>query len=207
MKAVASNEPNGGVDDLKLVALSYRGYWKSSGRPSQAGIELDAQATLKWALERYAEKHTRFVLWGQSIGAGVASVTTAALLRKDKDSFSRISGILLETPFVDLKAMLIALYPQKFLPYRYLTPFLMSTWNSKVALETIGASNAVLRVMLLQAGDDEIVPEGQAEILKDICSSNGVDVKHHIIPNTLHTEVMMKPQGRRQIVDFLKSFK
>ncbi|OAL31001.1 hypothetical protein AYO22_01296 [Fonsecaea multimorphosa] len=56
-----------------IVALSYRGFWKSKGSPSQTGIELDAEAALEWVLGRYDSDRTRFVVWGQSIGAGVAT--------------------------------------------------------------------------------------------------------------------------------------
>jgi uncharacterized protein len=31
-----------------IIALSYRGFWTSRGRATQQGIELDAQAALKW---------------------------------------------------------------------------------------------------------------------------------------------------------------
>ena len=119
------------------VALSYRGYWESKGSASQVGIELDAEAALNWILDRYNQK-TKIIIWGQSIGAGVATVSLANLLRNGHENLHRFSGLLLETPFVDLKAMLVALYPQKYLPYRYLAPFLWSTWDSKTALHQIG---------------------------------------------------------------------
>ena len=191
--------------DISIVALSYRGFWKSKGRPSQAGIELDAEAVLKWTLQKYDE-NTTILLWGQSIGAGVACVSAAALLNRDPESFKRIRGLLLETPFVDLKAMLVALYPQRFLPYRYLAPFLMSTWDSKTALEELGAGSKDLRVTMLQAGDDEIVPDGQAAVLEAVCREHGIEVKRHLIPGALHTDVMMKGQGKGCVVRFLKSF-
>lgn len=128
----------------------------------------------------------RLVLWGQSLGAGVALVAAAADLEKpDRDSVGRnraggeeeeeggwkeefvgdegeeeehreknknirkertpISGILLETPFVSVRAMLTALYPQKWLPYRYLWPFLTNHWNSEEALKKIGAVASLRR--------------------------------------------------------------
>ena len=191
--------------DMSIIALSYRGFWTSRGSPSQAGIELDAEAALDWALKEY-DSQTDIVIWGQSIGAGVACVSAATLLRRDPEKFKRITGLLLETPFVDLRAMLIALYPQKFLPYRYLTPFLKSTWDSKTALEQIGDSSPDLRVTMLQAGDDEIVPDGQAAILEGVCRQRGIKIERFVIPGALHTDVMMKGQGKSHIVRFLKSF-
>src|SRR4051794_33675624 len=31
-----------------MVCCSYRGFWTSNGRPSEKGIALDAEATLRW---------------------------------------------------------------------------------------------------------------------------------------------------------------
>lgn len=189
-----------------IVALSYRGYWKSKGTASQAGIEKDVEAALGWVLTRYDPDRTKVVVWGQSIGAGAATVGLANLSRNGAEALRRVSGLLLETPFVDLKAMLIALYPQKFLPYRYLAPFLRSTWDSKTALGTVGKLKSDLRVLILEAGDDEIVPRGQGAILEDVCKEEGMAVDRKVVPGALHTDVMTKGQGRNHIVTFLHSF-
>lgn len=188
-----------------IVGLSYRGFWRSKGKPSQPGIELDVEAALHWLLNHYGAE-TKFIIWGQSIGSGAASVGLANLVKHHPESAKRISGLLLETPFVDLRTMLVALYPQKFLPYRYLAPFLLSTWDSKRAIEEIGNTRSGLRAMILEAGDDEIVPSGQGAILEALCRSQGMEVERANVPGALHTEVMVKPRGRSHIVRFLKSF-
>lgn len=187
------------------MGLSYRGYWKSKGSASQPGIELDAEAALRWVKERYRGEKIKIVVWGQSIGAGVATVSLANQLVHGKDSLKRLSGLVLETPFVDLKKMLIALYPQRFLPYRYLTPFLQSTWDSLTALHRIGKGKPDLKVLILEAGKDEIVPPGQAEELERVCIDHQLDVNRRIIPGALHTEVLAKGEGRSHIIKFLRS--
>lgn len=184
-----------------IIALSYRGYWTSQGRPSQKGITLDAEAALQWVKARHEQ--AKIVVWGQSIGAGVATVSLASSLRDG--SFRQLSGLILETPFVDLKAVLVALYPQKFLPYRYLGPFLRSTWDSGSSLLQIGASKPDLNVLILEAGDDEIVPAGQAEILEEICARGKLSVQRKTIAGSLHTEAVTKSQGRKYVVGFLQS--
>lgn len=205
LKAVNAALPTHPDDAVRMIALSYRGFWTSGGRPSQTGIEMDAAAALQWVLQRYGCK-TKIMLWGQSIGSGVAVLAAADLLRKDSAQFDRICGLLLETPFVDLRAILVALYPQKWLPYRYLAPFLRSTWESHRALEAIGSTKSTLQVLLLQAGDDEIVPDGQARALEETCASNGICVERQVIPGALHQDIMMKSTGRRHLVRFIASF-
>ncbi|KPI44558.1 Protein bem46 [Cyphellophora attinorum] len=190
---------------LTLVALSYRGFWTSSGRATQPGLELDAEAALEWVLQRYGEDH-KIIIWGQSIGTGVANLAAARLCRNDPKQFKRISGLLLETPFVNMRALLLGMYPQKWLPYRYLSPFLRSTWESGKALEEIGNRRSGIRMMLLQAGNDEIVPEGQARILEKLCVAKGISVQRQVVSGALHQDIMTKSPGRVKIVDFICSF-
>src|SRR5438876_2969222 len=58
------------ADGTGLVALSYRGYGGSTGLPSEAGLIADAAAAYGFARSRYAAE--RIVLWGESLGSGVA---------------------------------------------------------------------------------------------------------------------------------------
>jgi pimeloyl-ACP methyl ester carboxylesterase len=57
-------------DGSGLVALSYRGYGGSSGRPTEKGLIEDARATYAFAVTRYFAE--RLVLWGESLGSALA---------------------------------------------------------------------------------------------------------------------------------------
>ncbi|KAL1970595.1 hypothetical protein VTN77DRAFT_4239 [Rasamsonia byssochlamydoides] len=196
---------------FSFVAVSYRGYWTSSGRASAKGIERDASAALGWILQRYANvRHLKIVLWGQSIGAGVATNAAAGYLESlSADSSSQrpmIDGMVLETPFTSVRDILLAFYPQKWLPYRYLTPFLRSHWDSEEALRRIAqaAAGDKPRILILEAGKDDVVPHGQAERIEQLCKSLGLgDVQRKTISGALHTELMAKADGRRETARFL----
>ena len=75
-------------DGTGLVALSYRGYGGSSGSPSEEGILNDARAVHAFASERYPA--ARLVVWGESLGTGVAVALAA-----EKD----FAKVVLEAPF------------------------------------------------------------------------------------------------------------
>lgn len=51
------------ADGTGLVALSYRGYGGSTGKPSEAGLIRDAAAAYDFAAARYPAE--RIVLWGE----------------------------------------------------------------------------------------------------------------------------------------------
>ncbi|KAL8671093.1 MAG: hypothetical protein Q9168_004394 [Polycauliona sp. 1 TL-2023] len=202
-----------------LVAVSYRGYWTSRGRPSERGIQLDAAAAIEYAVSKFhgpGKEPIRLVLWGQSIGAGVATSAAAALSsivegkggdRHSNPAFTEsVSGLLLETPFVSVRDMLRAIYPQKWLPYRYLGPFLWNHWDSRAALQTMASpTKQHPRILILQAANDELVPSDQSVELEEMAQSLGLDVQRIVVSNALHNEVAVKGQGRRAIVDFLSS--
>jgi fermentation-respiration switch protein FrsA (DUF1100 family) len=193
---------------LSLVAVSYRGYWKSTGRPSGKGIERDASAALQWVIQQYSNVgRLRIVIWGQSIGAGVATNATAGYLENygQKISMPPIEGLILETPFTSVRDLLVAFYPQKWLPYRYLAPFLQSHWDSEQALGRIARTDGERKpqILILEASKDEVVPTGQAQRLEDLSKSLGLGVERKTIAGALHTEVLVRADGRRVIARFL----
>jgi fermentation-respiration switch protein FrsA (DUF1100 family) len=94
-------------DGTGLVALSYRGYAGSSGRPTERGLLLDAEAAYAFASARYDAK--RIVVWGFSLGSGVATALAAD---------HPIGKLVLEAPFTSLTDVAAAAFP--FLPVRWL---------------------------------------------------------------------------------------
>lgn len=216
-----SNNTNHARVKYTLVALSYRGYWTSHGRPSQKGIELDALAALDWIRDTYSDSPT-IVLWGQSIGAGVATSLAAhhAELPDRQPGKVPIGGLILETPFLSIPSMLVTLYPQRWLPYRYLTPFLRNWWDSEAALRRVGvalAQNTTTKdadrakesrkrmpVLIVSAANDELVPVQQADRLQEVCVEAGLDVQRQRVAGALHTDATVRGEGRSAVVRFLR---
>lgn len=184
-----------------IVALSYRGYWTSSGRATEPGIKLDAQAALQWVKSNHP--NASVVLWGQSLGAGVACA--AAQEHLSKANGQRLQGLILETPFTSVSSMLLALYPEKWLPYRYLSRFLRSHWDSKVALQEIAKSAASKQpqVLLIAATRDEIVPSEEAEKLEKVCNEASLDFRRVNVIGALHNEATTRREGQEAIAKFV----
>lgn len=184
-----------------MVALSYRGYWTSSGRATEPGIRLDAQATLQWVKDSHP--HASIVLWGQSLGAGVACA--AAEHHISKSGSQPLQGLILETPFTSVRSMLLALYPEKWLPYRYLSRFLRSHWDSEVALQRIASAEARTRpqLLLIAATRDEIVPSEEAEKLQKVCEGASLDFRRVNVIGALHNDATTRREGQEAIANFV----
>lgn len=184
-----------------MVALSYRGYWKSSGRATEPGIKLDAQATLHWVKDNHP--NASVILWGQSLGAGVACA--AAEHHLSKSGSQPLQGLILETPFTSVSSMLLALYPEKWLPYRYLSGFLRSHWDSTVALQRIASVEKRRRpqVLLIAATRDEIVPAEEAEKLQAVCEEASLGFRRVNVIGALHNEATTRREGQEAIAKFV----
>jgi len=100
-------------DGTGLVALSYRGYAGSSGRPSESGLLLDADAAYAFAPARYSAD--RMVVWGFSLGSGVAVALAAE---------RPVWKLILEAPYTsvaDLAPLRFPIVPARWLiwdPFR-----------------------------------------------------------------------------------------
>jgi len=198
-----------------MVCCSYRGYWTSKGSPTENGIALDAEAALGWIEEEEGRhidnplsKNINLVVWGQSIGAGVATNLAAKQCLFSKNV--ALKTLILETPFLGVRAMLETLYPQKWLPYRYLWPFLRNHLDSWKALGIMKAQSSELKikppkVVILAAGRDELVPSSQSDMLETRCVDLGLSTKKHVIASAYHTEVLVRPGGRFAAVEAIQA--
>lgn len=217
--------------DYIVVALSYRGYWTSSGTATQSGIEKDALAFLNWVSATYSSPDTdcQVFLWGHSLGAAVASSALSKYLTRMADPqptggvpLLPISGLIMEAPISNIKDMLIALYPQKWLPYRYLWPFSWNTWCSSKSLEQLaryrdrdsdqrmktdapcqGRVRPVPPILLLAAENDEVIPPHVAGQLERIGQELGLEITRKDVMGAMHTECTMKNGGREALVKFI----
>ena len=192
---------------LTFVCLSYRGFWTSRGRPSEQGIRLDAEAGVRWIARDHEQKFGNgaeapapiLLVWGQSIGCGVAT-NLAATGRLPANL--PIKGLILETPFLSVKAMLEALYPQKWLPYKRLSPFLrnhLDSWSNLDLIAQSAKENGLQppSIHILEAERDELVPKEHGELLCQKCVDLGIPVEKEAIPFAFHNEALARGDGKR----------
>ncbi|KXN90575.1 Protein bem46 [Leucoagaricus sp. SymC.cos] len=153
---------------IGVLAVAPRSYWKSTPRrPTQSGIIQDYITTLRYALQEFPA--AQIVVYGHSLG-GAAAICTLAELQQTQarrpyiPGLDRIRGLVLENPFASIPSMVRALYPQKWLPYRYLAPLAFDKWDALTALQShIGQNTTLGRVsrdmLVLLSEHDEIVPQ------------------------------------------------
>jgi fermentation-respiration switch protein FrsA (DUF1100 family) len=201
-------QASGEALQLTMVCVSYRGYWKSHDRPSEKGINQDTEAALRWVTTLHAEKSgnsTRcepvILLWGQSIGCGLATKLAA-------NTNTAVQALILETPFTSARAMLQALYPQKWLPYQYLWPFLrnhLDSWSNIGVLASKQPIGQLPHVYMIEAGRDELVPASHGESLRKRCLEVGLPLKRYKIRGALHNDASIRAEGKAAIAQSIIS--
>jgi fermentation-respiration switch protein FrsA (DUF1100 family) len=123
-----------------VLAVAYRGYPGSEGRPSERGLGLDAEAAWVWATGPGGYRPDRVVVHGRSLGGGVA----AMLVSGDANP----AGLVLESTFgsvVELARRVAPLYPVSWL--------LRSPFDTRARAPMLGVP-----VLLMHSRDDQVIP-------------------------------------------------
>ncbi|MBM3359236.1 MAG: alpha/beta hydrolase [Betaproteobacteria bacterium] len=121
------------------LIIDYRGYGTSTGSPSEAGTYRDAEAAWRWLTDTRKVAPRDIVLFGESLGGGVASWLAARVSPR---------ALVLASSFTSVPDLGAQVYP--FLPVR---------WMSRFSYDSIAALRAVKApVLVAHSRDDDIVP-------------------------------------------------
>jgi uncharacterized protein len=137
------------ADGIGLVALEYRGYGGLAGTPSEDGLIADAQAAYRFAATRYPAQ--QLVLWGESLGSGVAIAIAAEL---------PVGRVILEAPFTSAVAVGAQYY--WYLPVSLL---MKDQFRSDARIRKVTAP-----VMIMHGVHDRVVPYAMGEQLFDLAN-------------------------------------
>jgi hypothetical protein len=131
---------------LGVLLVEYRGYGISSGRsPSEDGLYRDAEAALD-ALASEGVPPAKIVLWGTSLGSGVAAEMAAR---------GRGAALILVTPFTSIRAVATRI-----------APLLPASLYMGDRYDTLSKTPAIRVPTLIIHGDrDELVPYSMGQAL------------------------------------------
>jgi len=124
---------------LSVFIFDYRGYGRSSGKPSEEGLYQDALAAYGYLAGTRGVRPERLILFGRSLGAAVAG--TVAVQRP-------AAGLILESPFPSIAAMARAHYAG--LPMHWL---LSGRFPLNERLQRVS-----MPVLVIHGDRDDIVP-------------------------------------------------
>jgi fermentation-respiration switch protein FrsA (DUF1100 family) len=151
-----------------LLALSYRGYGGSTGKPSEKGLISDGQAAYDFAVARYPPG--RIVLWGESLGTAVAIALAAT---------HDVGGLILDAPFTSAADVGAAAYP--FVPVRWL---IKDAFRSDLRIPKVTAPILVLhgvrdRVVSIRFGERLFALANEPKRFVRFADGTHVDLDDH----------------------------
>lgn len=130
------------------LIIDYRGYGRSTGKPSEAGTYLDAIAAWTWLTGTRGVKAGDVVLFGESLGGAVASWLAARHAPR---------ALVLASTFTSVTEMGAEVYP--FLPVRLISRF---GYDNRANLRSIRVP-----VLIMHSRDDDLIPFGHGQRLFD----------------------------------------
>jgi len=128
---------------LDIFIFDYRGYGRSSGRPSERGLYKDAQAVYDYLIAEKKVSPDRIVLYGESLG-GVVAVDLAAI----KTAKALITESMLSST-KDVARVVYPIFPN----------FLISSKFDSVSK----IKNVNIPKLIIHSKNDEIIPFSQSQ--------------------------------------------
>jgi len=128
-----------------VIGVSYRGYGKSNGDPTEEGVYQDGQAIFQYAVEQMGFSKEKIIIFGRSIGTAVA-INTA--------QNEKIRGVILVTPMTDGKDQAKA---------GGLGPISSLAGNSFDNISKVG--NIESPLLVIHGTNDQIVPYSMGEAI------------------------------------------
>lgn len=161
-----------------VLLPEYRGYGGNKGVPTEQGLYKDGRAALQFLINQRI-KLSQLVLFGESLGTGVASQLATE---------QTICALVLQSPFTSLAA--VARYHYPWIP--------LKPWDKYDSLSRIQSINTAL--LVLHGTDDKTVPYNEGVILfkaanspKKMLTFSGYD----------HNNLIQAPDFYSQIIQFI----
>jgi len=147
------------------VVFDYRGYGKSKGTPSEAGLVADGHAMVKYLTEERGVNEQRLVYFGESLGGGVAAAVSETEPPR---------ALILKSTFTSVPDMAAELYP--FLPARMLSKTEFSTKDR--------VPKFLFPKLVIHSRVDTIIPFAHGQRLYQLCGEPKAFLELHRDHNT-----------------------
>ena len=133
---------------IPVMLAEYRGYMGIAGRPTYAGVGMDAEAAYTYAHEKLGIPDTSIALFGHSLGSAVAAELAAKHPAR---------ALILESPFTSARDMAAAMVGSWFTS---------SMWSlvSRLHFNTVSIVESLnVPVSVAHGGRDRVVPSRMGE--------------------------------------------
>jgi uncharacterized protein len=177
-----------------VLALDYRGYGGSEGRPTLAGLQMDIDAAMQALIERKDVDPNRVVVFGQSLGGALAIYYVAHSQYR-----SHIRAVIADSAFADYRLVAqekLADVPLTW-PFQWLPKF---TVDNDYSPRASVAALAPIPLLLIHGERDSIVPPHHSQMLYDLAHEPKALWN---IPDVGHIGALRQAAVRKRLAEYL----
>jgi uncharacterized protein len=178
-------------DGYQVYMVDFRGYGKSSGKPTHLGIASDAQIILNSALVMKEIAGTKIIVYGSSMGTQIAAKIAA-------ENQDKLSGLILDGTISSFTDIAAASAPEA--QREMIKLYLPSPYSAKESIKAL----KTLPVLFIHSKEDKDVPFSQGETVfqnaitrKDMWIYVG---DHLMAPKLYPKELVEKADGLLKLI-------
>ena len=165
-----------------VLLVSYRGYGDNLGQPTELDLISDSALVLEWLFKQEGVSSEDVVLFGESLGSGVAIALA--------DQYP-VKGLIFDGAYSSMAEVGQSAYP--FLPVRWL---LKDTWDSKSRIQKVQSPT-----LFIHSKKDSVVPFRFGQKLFQAAK----EPKRYIwLEHSGHNDNLEIESVRKSIFDFLQ---
>ena len=183
------------AEGFNVLALDYRGYGGSGGKPSLPGMQLDIDAALTALRARPDVDPRRIVLFGQSLGGALAIHYAARGPQR-----GALRAVIADSAFADYRAIASERLATSAVtwPFQWLPALVVDNDYSPLASV---AEVSPLPLVLIHGDADAIVPPHHAQRLFEAARA---PKELWLLPGIGHIQSVRDPALRRRLGDYVR---
>ncbi len=129
--------------EATVLAVDYRGYGKSGGKPFERGLCADGQAALKFFAENRGLRSDQIVVMGRSVGGAVATYVA---------SENDVQALVLQSTFDEMVGVAAKKFPWISVRLLMRNRFVATAWAERVRCPVIQFHGTADRIVPMQHG-------------------------------------------------------
>ncbi|SKC56004.1 alpha/beta hydrolase [Ohtaekwangia koreensis] len=136
---------------FQVFMIDFRGYGKSTGKPTHLNIARDGQFVFDYLISRKEVKNTKLILFGASIGTQIAT-------KLAKDNADKVQALVLDGPMTSFTDIALAYAPAE--QHAMIKQYLVSPYTAKEDIKSVAAPK-----LIVHSKEDKEVPIAGAEVV------------------------------------------
>jgi fermentation-respiration switch protein FrsA (DUF1100 family) len=180
---------------FNVLAMDYRGYGGSQGRPTLAGVQLDIDAGMRTLLERRDVDPDRILIFGQSLGGALAIYYAA-----NGGHRQYLRAVIADSAFSDYRLVAQEKLAGFFMtwPFQWLPEYTVD--NSYAPIDAVAGVGPVPLLLIHGESDSIVAAHHSQRLLQQATGPKEL----WLVPETGHIQALRNKEMRGRLAAFMR---